>query len=170
MHVARGRKPTRRHRTAFTTYQIETLESVFKKGIYVNNVERAKLSKILGLTERAVKVWFQNRRMKEKRSEENSTDESGTSGVSSSTDTVETLEGGTKPCDVVNNQVCVYDKLGTSLQTFLPNVNEQSHCSQSCNVNCTSGYSSYNTNTNSYVMLDIYDPISPVNPNSSMFF
>ncbi|XP_063542681.1 homeobox protein Hox-A7-like [Cydia strobilella] len=59
----------KRKRTAFTTEQILALEKVFCKKPYVNRDERQALVEQLQVTDRAVKVWFQNRRIKSKREE-----------------------------------------------------------------------------------------------------
>lgn len=43
------------------------LEEVFSKQIYVSRNERQVLTETLKISDRAIKVWFQNRRMKGKR-------------------------------------------------------------------------------------------------------
>ncbi|MBN3292914.1 VENT1 protein, partial [Polypterus senegalus] len=57
----------RRPRTAFTTEQINKLENIFKKQTYVGTREKEELCKKLSLSEKQIKNWFQNRRMKLKR-------------------------------------------------------------------------------------------------------
>nr|XP_020828705.1 homeobox protein VENTX [Phascolarctos cinereus] len=57
----------RRLRTAFTTKQISTLESSFKRHHYLGAAERRKLAGKMQLSEVQIKTWFQNRRMKLKR-------------------------------------------------------------------------------------------------------
>ncbi|KAG7310002.1 hypothetical protein JYU34_004527 [Plutella xylostella] len=65
--IMKHKKKQKRFRSAFTTTQIALLEQEFKKGPYVTTARRELVARALDLPERAVKIWFQNRRMKEKR-------------------------------------------------------------------------------------------------------
>ncbi|XP_013139467.1 PREDICTED: homeotic protein proboscipedia-like [Papilio polytes] len=60
-------KKAKRIRSAFTTNQILYLENEFLKSPYVSVVSRKEIAIKLNIPERAVKIWFQNRRMKEKK-------------------------------------------------------------------------------------------------------
>lgn len=60
------RKP-RRIRTTFTPEQLRRLESEFTFQMYLVGDFRMYLAKELNLTESQVKVWFQNRRIKQRK-------------------------------------------------------------------------------------------------------
>merc|ERR1712071_378605 len=75
------RKP-KRVRTAFSPSQLLKLEHAFEKNHYVVGAERKQLAQTLNLTETQVKVWFQNRRTKHKRVQQEGDDPSA-SGSSS---------------------------------------------------------------------------------------
>ncbi|XP_070707229.1 ventrally expressed dharma/bozozok antagonist [Pempheris klunzingeri] len=57
----------RRPRTAFTAEQISSMERAFKRNAYLGTQDKAELCKKLNLSDKQIRNWFQNRRMKLKR-------------------------------------------------------------------------------------------------------
>ncbi|CAH2040425.1 unnamed protein product, partial [Iphiclides podalirius] len=62
-----GVKKHKRVRTAFTSQQMMELEQEYARTRYLDRSRRIELADILHLNERTIKIWFQNRRMKEKK-------------------------------------------------------------------------------------------------------
>uniref|UniRef100_A0A1B0CLC7 Homeobox protein rough n=1 Tax=Lutzomyia longipalpis TaxID=7200 RepID=A0A1B0CLC7_LUTLO len=59
----------RRQRTTFSSEQTLRLEVEFHRNEYISRGKRFELAEVLHLTETQIKIWFQNRRAKDKRIE-----------------------------------------------------------------------------------------------------
>nr|XP_054750616.1 homeobox protein vab-15-like [Lytechinus pictus] len=59
----------RRQRTTFTSDQTIKLEMEYHRTEYITRMRRVELAEMLSLTETQIKIWFQNRRAKDKRIE-----------------------------------------------------------------------------------------------------
>ncbi|XP_065348343.1 homeobox protein MSX-1-like isoform X2 [Cloeon dipterum] len=67
---AQKRKLGRNPRIPFSSSQVSVLEQRFKQSQYLSSSDVAELANFLNLSETRVKIWFQNRRARERRDRE----------------------------------------------------------------------------------------------------
>lgn len=105
----RGRKQ-KRIRTAFTSQQMMELEREFSLTRYLDRSRRIELAETLHLNERTIKIWFQNRRMKDKKDKAESLEEDEDEATST-----------TSSSDVGNNSIVIHNQIPLPAEMYQTN-------------------------------------------------
>ncbi|ULU00673.1 hypothetical protein L3Y34_001250 [Caenorhabditis briggsae] len=103
-------KKMRKPRTIYNTAQLQMLQKKFDKTQYLALPDRAALAAELGLSQTQVKIWFQNRRSKQKKSKGGTSDRAS----DEDDDTEESKPESSPMSDSMMNQVSSERPLGSS--------------------------------------------------------
>ncbi|CAG9815501.1 unnamed protein product [Phaedon cochleariae] len=79
--VALPTSTRRTRRTVYTSHQLLELEKQYTESKFLTRIVRIKLASSLNLSEKTIKIWFQNRRMKDKSAAERNSSLASANGI-----------------------------------------------------------------------------------------
>ncbi|XP_023954112.2 homeobox protein ceh-31-like isoform X2 [Bicyclus anynana] len=158
----------KRKRTIFTTEQIVILEGVFQRKPYISREERLAMMNSLQLSEKAIKIWFQNRRrLTDKKCQEYTSDSPSSQDSQDYSESLTFIEAQIKDNTDENGYVTLNDHAMSELVNVIDdcipkdlNLNDLEFCR-----NTNSSRALYPAITEDVVM---YEPISPASSDHNV--
>lgn len=115
---------SKRIRTAFTDAHLRILEEEYCKSRYANGNQRKRIAQSLNLTEKCVKHWYQNRRMRDRRQV-----------IDIESDDEDSLDNKSNPERFIlqgRSFTSTSDTIAEPVQTLIPDVYKHNECRSKC--------------------------------------